>query len=331
MRDAIINVLKQFAYEPQVENVDHLKRWKKFVVCGMGGSHLAGDLLKLLKPTLDIVIHSDYGLRAMLDLKERLVIVSSYSGNTEEVIDNVREARRRKLSVAVIASGGKLIALAKQFQIPCVVLPSGVQPRMAIGYSLLGMLKLMGENRLVTAFHVQGSRLRPAQFEQQGKRLANVLSGAIPILYSSVRNKSLAYYWKITLNETGKIPAFCNVFPEVNHNEMQGFASPAPLCRSLLHKRGLEESAFTFIFLQDQHDHPRIKKRMRVMKQMFEDRNMRVEIVSLKGTTTFEKVFNTVFHAAWTAYYLARRNRQDPETVPLIEEFKQSMRSKRTS
>lgn len=323
MRDSILYFQKQFEFNPKIENASSLKRrFKKFLLCGMGGSHLAGDLLKIVEPKFNMVIHSDYGLREVPDLNERLVIVSSYSGNTEEEIDNFREARKRRLAVAVIASGGELIGLAKRFQIPYVELPSGIQPRMAIGYSLLGLLKMMGEDAMVKTFQVQGLKLHPKEFEVRGKRLAKKLSTTIPVVYSSVRNKALVYYWKITLNETGKVSAFYNVFPELNHNEMQGYdmSSVGRDTRSRVSTR-----LFHFILLEDVSDHPRVQRRTKVMKQMFLKRKLTVETIPLKGATLFEKVFNTVFLAAWAAYYVALRNRQDPEKVLLIEEFKKHL------
>ncbi len=313
MRDSILNFSKQFEFNPKIENASSLKRrFKKFLLCGMGGSHLAGDLLKIVEPKFNMVIHSDYGLREVPDLNERLVIVSSYSGNTEEEVDNFREARKRKQPVAVVASGGTLIALAKRYCIPFVQLPSGVQPRMAIGYSLLGLLKLMGEDAIVETFQAQGLKLQSKRFESQGKRLAKKLSKTIPVVYSSVRNKALAYYWKITLNETGKASAFYNVFPESNHNELQGFAYPTGL--------------LSVIMLQDKHDAPRIQRRMRVFSALMKQQEIRIEATSLSDGTRFESMFSSLILASWTAHYLALEHRQDPERVPLIEEFKKMIK-----
>ena len=126
--DDIKNYHKQFAYEPKVENAVKLRpvqskastglrhgarEAKKFVVVGMGGSHLAADLLKTWKPELDFLIWKSYGLPPLKDLKDRLVIVSSYSGTTEETIDAFNEARKQHLAVAVIAARGKLLVLAE--------------------------------------------------------------------------------------------------------------------------------------------------------------------------------------------------------------------------
>src|SRR5262249_6537974 len=120
IQNDIKNYAKQFDYEPIVENAARLpggtKKYKKFIVCGMGGSHLAADILKTWHPELDIIIWSNYGLPPLPDkeLKERLIITSSYSGGTEETIDAFNAARAKRLTVAAIATHGKLIALAEK-------------------------------------------------------------------------------------------------------------------------------------------------------------------------------------------------------------------------
>src|SRR5258708_6474119 len=115
----IKNYASQFEYEPILENAKKLKKFSKFVICGMGGSHLAADILKAWHPELDIVIWSNYGLPKLheKDLKDRLIILSSYSGNTEETIDALNAAKAKKLNFVVIAARGKLIKLAQSLKV----------------------------------------------------------------------------------------------------------------------------------------------------------------------------------------------------------------------
>jgi glucose/mannose-6-phosphate isomerase len=146
--DDIKNYNKQFEYEPKVENATKLKKkFGKFIVAGMGGSHLGADILKAWHPEVDLVIWSNYGLPSLheKELKERLIILSSYSGNTEETIDAFNAARAKRLNIAVIAARGKLINLAEKFKLPYVQIPDfHMQPRMATGLNLIGLLALMG-------------------------------------------------------------------------------------------------------------------------------------------------------------------------------------------
>ena len=314
----IKNFNKQFGYEPRIENAEKLGKFKKFVVAGMGGSHLAADILKTWKPDLDLVIWNNYGLPPLKDLKERLIIASSYSGNTEEAIDVFEEAKKRKLNVAAVGAGGKLITLAHIIKVPHVVIPSAhIQPRMALGYSFKAILALMGEKKALVEASKLSFDLHPSRFELAGRKLAKKLKGSVPVIYSSQRNYAVVYNWKVKLNETGKIPAFWNVLPELNHNEMTGFSAGGGKART----KSLS-SKFRFIFLKDSEDEPRIVKRMRILEKLLADRGFRIETALLRGKTRLIKIFSSLVLADWTAYYTAKQYGVEPEEVPIVEEFK---------
>lgn len=317
MRSAILNFPTQFQFEPKIENSEKLGNYKQFIVCGMGGSHLAGDLLLPWNPALPVIIHSDYGLPANLT-NDSLAIISSYSGNTEEALDALRLALEQKLPVAAIAVGGKLLEIAEKEGIPFIKMPNtGIQPRSALGFSLRGILSLMKQEKGFQETSELSKLLSPEQWENEGKKLAKKIENKIPVIYSSTRNKAVAYNWKIKINETGKTPAFYNVFPELNHNEMTGFDAQ-------LANRHLSEN-FHFIFLKDKSDHPRIQKRMKILVKLFEDRRLPVEILELSGKHTFEKIFNSLLLADWFSYYTAEQYGLEFEQVPMVEEFKKLM------
>jgi glucose/mannose-6-phosphate isomerase len=136
----------------------------------------------------------------------------------------------------------------------------------------------------------------------------------MPIIYTSTLHAAIAYNWKIKFNETGKIPAFCNVVPELNHNEMTGFdvkTKTIPLSRN-----------FHFVFLKDADDDRRIIKRMNVLEKLYRDRGFKTEVVLLQGKTPIAKIFNALNLADWTAYHTAKIYGVEPEQVPMVEEFK---------
>ncbi|MBI4085832.1 MAG: hypothetical protein HY433_01145 [Candidatus Liptonbacteria bacterium] len=314
--DDIKNSSKQFTWEPKIENASALKKFKKFIVVGMGGSHFPADIIKTWRPDFQVISWSNYGLPPLppKELKEHLIIASSYSGNTEETIDGFELALKKKLNVAVMASGGKLVAMAEILKLPYAKVPSGVQPRSALGYMLKATLALMGERQALTDLSKLTKTFRSKSYEKKGKELARKLKGSVPAIYASPRNYSIVYNWKIRFNETGKIPAFYNLIPEMNHNEMSGFdatRSAAPLSRH-----------FYFIFLKDKDDHPQIIKRMDVMRRIFTNRGFRSEVILLGGKNCWEKIFSSIMLADWTSYYTGKQYHAEPEAVKMIEEFK---------
>lgn len=322
MSNAILSFAKQFSFEPVVENADHLGKYDQFVVAGMGGSHLPADILLCGDSSLPIHVWNDYGLPRIgaEDFERMLVIASSYSGNTEETLDAYDAARRMGADIAAIAVGGELLRRAKEDGVPFVTLPdTGIQPRMALGFSALAMLKVMNDTNTMKTLSSLASSLHPEESEESGRALAAELSGSVPVIYASRANQAIAMNWKIKLNETGKIPAFYNTLPEMNHNEMTGFDA-------VENTRALS-SAFHIVCLHDDADHPRIKKRMNVMENVLGKRGLPVMSVDISDPNPWQKFFSALLLADWIAVATAEANGAEPEQVPMVEEFKALMQS----
>jgi glucose/mannose-6-phosphate isomerase len=217
------NFIKQFDFEPIIENKENFKHSKKFLICGMGGSHLAGDYLKFLFPEIDIYVHKDYELPHLNDLEERLIIVMSYSGETEETITSFNEALNRKLSLIVISKNGKLLNLAKENNLPYIQLPEDdLLPRLAIGYMLKALFKLINEDLKVQSDYFE-KEINVKEIENKAQLLAEEIGSKILLIYTTEYLYPLAYYWKIMFNENTKYPAFYNFLPELCHNELEIF------------------------------------------------------------------------------------------------------------
>ncbi len=317
MYEMIKSSAGQFAFEPEIKNIDKLKKFSKYIIVGMGGSHLAGDLLKLIDPNIDVIIHRSYGLPLLPkeEMENRLIILSSYSGNTEEVIEAQTEAEKLGLSQVVIAVGGKLLAIAKEKEIPYIQMPDlHIQPRLALTLNLKSLLKIIGNETALSEMTKLKDTFMPEKLEDKGKDLAQKIINFVPVIYASEKNKALAYNWKIKFNETGKIPAFYNVLPELNHNEMTGFDVKDTT-------KKLSEN-FCFIFLNDDQDHPKIIQRMNIIQKLYKDRNLQTYEIPVIGENIFHKIFNTLTIADFAAYFTAENYRLESEQVPMVEEFK---------
>lgn len=316
MRDAIHSFAQQFAWKPEVERPAK-RTFKKIIIAGMGGSHLAADLLKTVDQNVPLTVHRNYGIPPIppSERSSTLLIASSYSGNTEETIDAFRDAGKMKVARAAIAIGGTLEVLARKARVPYVQMPNtGIQPRSALGFSIKGLAALMGFSSIEAELSLLAKTLKPLVFEGRGKAFAKTLKGSTPLIYASAQNEAIAYNWKIKLNETGKIPAFYNVVPELNHNEMTGFDSTK--------KSALLSRRFFIIFLSDDHDDPRIQKRMVVLRRLYDAKGLQCAVIPLKGANRWMKIFSSLVLADWIAYYTALLYGAEPEQVPMVEEFK---------
>lgn len=320
IEEAIKNFPNQLKFEPSIENREGLFAAKKFIVCGMGGSHLSADLLKAWRPSLNLIVHHDYGLPELSDnLKDYLIIISSYSGNTEEAIDGFNEAVAKGLNVACISTGGELLRVASEHKKPYIKMPdTGIEPRSALGFSIISVLKMMQEEQAISEIKKTADLLDANRAEKEGKNLAKKLKNFIPIIYTSTKNESIAYNWKIRFNETGKIPSFYNTLPELNHNEMVGFDGEKKT-EELLKK-------FHFIFIEDSTDHHRIILRAEILKDMLEKKGFPIETLKLEGGNIWEKIFSSLLIADWTAFYIAKEYGLKPNEVAIVERFKAIMK-----
>lgn len=321
MEEQILHFTEQFAWEPELLRPEHLpKNSSHLIVCGMGGSHLGARLLLRNDPTLSLSIHSDYGLprESPERLRTALIIASSYSGETEETLDAARKAVEAGLAVAVVTTGGALADFAEEHALPLILIPKkGVEPRMAVGASMLALARLMRDTDLEKEIRGVGARMDVQRGQSDGEALAKRLVGSITLVYASTLNASLAYFWKIALNETSKVPAFYNVFPEVCHNEISGFDA--------VERARMLSSNIHVLFLRDNDDHPRVIKRMSIMQELLEARGITVSNIDLAGDTGLEKSLNGILTGVWAALLLARHYQAPDAATPLIAEFKRRM------
>lgn len=281
---------------------------------------MAGGIIESWQSNLDVILHRDYGLPNLEkeDIKDYLFIASSYSGNTEETISSFEEARSQGLPLVVVAAGGKLLDLAKEQGAPYIQMPRlGNHPRFAIGHSIMATLAAMGKDSVINEIREWAASFDPGEYELVGKELAEKLQNKIPVIYSSGNNAGLARYWKISFNETAKVPAFYNVWPELNHNEMAGFGFARHTLANTRHTLANDEQ-FSFIFLIDSADLSKIQKRVTATKKLFEERGYYVSEVVLKGANHWQKAFSNIATAMWTSLYLAEFSGVDPEDISVI-------------
>ncbi len=301
----------QFEWEPLVENASALRTHSRYLVCGMGGSHLGAWLLKAYAGA-PIDIHRDYGLPATHD--DMMLILSSYSGNTEEVLDAGRVAIERGIPVAAITTGGTLLEFAREHGIPHVIMPADmhVEPRFAIPLSMLGIAKLMDDDALVARIREAGMLVAPEHERAAGEKLADFLKDRVPVIYSSAQHEALAYIWKISLNETSKTPAFANHIPEACHNELESYdgAPKHPLT-----------ARFAVLFIGSTDDHPRNLERMKTMSEVLMEKGVPCEGLWLKDSS-LANVFAAVLQADWATLSLAHRYQVPDTATALIAEFK---------
>ncbi len=301
---------QQLIWQPQVVGRLSAPR-ARVIVGGMGGSALPAHALRFLDSALAIETHRDYDLPENAG-QDALYVAISYSGNTEETLSFAHAAHELGYAVAVISDeGGALDRFAKDKGIPHVLVPAGIQPRDALFYLLHALVRLLERNDITEQLRAVSFDARTA--ERDAHSLSLTLADAFPIFYASRRNGFLAYAAKIQMNETGKMPAAANVFPELNHNEMQSYDTAAPEALGRLAR---------FVLVSDQSDHPRISQRMALFTQLMSERSRMVANLPLGQGPRAEQLATGWYVTHLAARALARARSIDPDKVPLIEQFK---------
>lgn len=284
-----------------------IKKPRKIVFVGMGGSGFAGDIIKcLVKEKIDIEVVKDYSLPLNLKRKD-LVIAISYSGNTEETLSCVQEAIDRKIPLLGISTGGKLEKLCSNF----IKIPGGYQPRDAMCYLVIPLLNVFKENRIIEIEGYDKMYFNQKEIRKIARSISDKMVKEIPVIYSSNRLRCLAEGTKTRINENGKILAYSNVIPEMNHNEIVGFT-------------GRMTELFVLI-IRDVEDNPRILKRFEITKGIVEEHGFECVILDTMGDTLISRIFNTLHIADWISYYLAEQYGYQPAPVKIIEDLKKKL------
>jgi glucose/mannose-6-phosphate isomerase len=303
---------------------------KNVVLAGMGGSAIGGDLVRsYLANELKIpfLINRNYTLPNFVG-PASLVFLSSYSGNTEETLSVYEEAKRRQAKAVCISSGGKLLELANQDGFLSIKIPEGYPPRAALGYSFVSPLMVLILLKLVLdkekeieetvkslASALALYKMEKNTSENPAKSLALKLHKKLPIIYAGENHlDAVATRWKGQICENSKMLAFCNFFPEFNHNELVGWKVIDEYKDKLI-----------VLMLKDRDDHIRIKKRMGIVKGIIE--RVGVEVVEREsfGEGLLSRIFSLIQLGDFTSFYLAILNQVDPFPVEIINFLKNEL------
>lgn len=312
-----------FSKVPAVDT-DHIYN---VVLAGMGGSALAASLLAQvysLSEPFEIV--RDYDVPSYVD-GDTLFIASSYSGNTEETLSALEQAVARGAQIAVIAAGGELARIAKKEGYPLYKLPEGFQPRMAVFYNLAALTQLLAINGLivpesVAELHDAADWLGTKQAlwlpdvatsKNEAKQIAQDCIGLSPVIYGGSLLAPVAYKWKINFNENAKNVAWCNQFPEFNHNEFMGWSSH-PV-----------DKPYRVIYLRSSFDNAQIMKRFDISEKLLSGKWPHPTEVTAVGDTRLRQVLWTTLLGDFVSLYTALLNNVDPTPVDLIEKLKSEL------
>lgn len=320
MREIIYSLPEQItaAVDLVVEERYGRKKYEMVLVSGMGGSGISGEILAALHPEVMIISNKDYGVPPIVNRKT-LAFVVSYSGNTEETLNNYKQLAKRKVDMVLISSDGRLLTKKARRKI---IIPKGLPPRGALGYLFTplpiilyqaGFIKDDPREKLLSlsAFLCR----ERDQIEKKARKLAAKLFNKLAVIYvDSAVFAPVANRWRCEMNENAKVLAHYNVIPEMNHNEIVGLGRPKHLS---------EHTAI--VLLNDPGAHPRNKLRRKLLKPLINGEIPNFIEIDPEGSSTLEHVFWTIMLGDFVSYYLAIKEGVDPMPVARIEKLKKEM------
>ncbi|UCB57124.1 MAG: bifunctional phosphoglucose/phosphomannose isomerase [Candidatus Omnitrophota bacterium] len=336
MRDVIgefpEHVTQAFALGKDFSLPAHFADVKNIVFCGMGGSAIGAETLSFyLRKELELALYvnRDYTLPGFVD-KDCLVILLSYSGNTEETLSAYKEARAKGAKIVVITSGGEAAALAEKEGHPCLLIPQGFPPRGALAFlcfpvlALFSRIGLIGDKEKDVTETI--SLLEKLKNESLGidvrsevnpaKKLALRLFDKFCVIYAAAEHLSaVVTRWRGQLAENSKALSSSHLLPEMNHNEIVGWQHPHKLLKS-----------FVALILRDKEDHPQVKKRIEINKEILQKEGMMLEEVYSNGEGLLARTFSLIYTGDYVSFYLAILNKEDPTPVKRIDYLKKRLK-----
>ena len=301
------------------------------VICGMGGSAIAGDLaLDLSAATggLPVTVARDFRL-PFTPNERTLVIVCSYSGNTRETLSMYRQAVESPGTVIAVTAGGTLSRLAVASGIPILKIDAQCEPRSAVGYNLMLLLGVLARlhGPSFTGEDIKASVIAMQRLaekidatipttENPAKQLARTTYGKLPIVYGGGFFQGMARRWKSQLNENAKVWAFFENVPELLHNAVE----PYPDSR-LPGNDGMGQELMALV-LQPAGETGPLACSYRVVAEMLHRHGVPHRIITGSGGGPLAQVLSMLALGDYVSYYLALLRGVDPSPTPSIEEAK---------
>lgn len=300
---------------------DYYKDVENIVICGMGGSAYGGHVIKeLFKETLNLPVYfnSDYTLPGFVN-EYSLIVLTSYSGTTEETLNNGKLAQEWGAKITGITSGGALEEFFKTNNLTGLIFkqefnPSG-QPRLGTGYIILGTIALLNQLGILSV----ADQMVLDAIEELGKsqeeiktlaiQTAKNLEGRIPAIFSAEFLEGNAHILRNQFNETSKSFSAFSQLPELNHHLLEGLKNPA-------------DKKITVVMLNSSLYSDVIKKRVTLTQDVINKNNIPLITFDAKGSNALSQVLYTLSFGSYVSVYLAFLYNLDPSLIPWVDYFK---------
>lgn len=298
----------------------HPKKLEQVLISGLGGSGIGGTIVQNFAATelsIPIVVNKSYDLPAFVG-PNSLVVICSYSGNTEETISTFQQAIEKDAFIVCITSGGTIASMAEERGIPLIKVPGGMPPRSCLGYSIVQILFVLYYSGLISSQFITEINSAVTLLQENQKHIKNLAIalaqksyGKMPVIYAGWQMEGVAIRWRQQVNENSKMTAWENVVPEMNHNELVGWCD-------------VQDNLAVF-FLHSASDHPKVMTRMEINKTIIRKCTDSVYDVQAMGNNYWEQAFSLIHVGDWYSWYLSNLRQVDAMEVAVIDFLKKEL------
>lgn len=297
---------------------------RNVLITGMGGSGIGANLVESLtfgRVPIPITVSKGYNIPQFVG-PHTLFIACSYSGNTEETLSTIHKAMLKRAHIICITSGGKMLELAKEYNLLWIKIPGGSNSsRGHVGYIMISLLSALYHTNLIGAAFIKETE-NAIEYINRGEKaiqseaelMAKKLKGKLPVIYCDERLKAMATRFQNQLNENAKQFAHVNTFPEMNHNEIAGWQFPEVV---LQHAQ--------VVYLYSDHDHERVEKRMEICRPVFEKRSNTIIDIVAEGASLLEQYYYLIHLTDWISFFLSKENGVESAPVEAIDQLKEEL------
>ena len=301
---------------------------RNILISGMGASGIGANLVESLtfgRVPIPMMVSKGYNIPQYVS-PHTLFIACSYSGDAEETLAATQKAMLKRAHIICITSGGRLLELAKEYNLFYIQIPSGSpSPRGMVSYMIISLLYALYHTNLIGAAFIKETENAIESLNRSEKAIlieseliAKKLKGKLPVIYCDGRLHAMATRFQNQINENAKQLAHVNTFPEMNHNELAGWRFPETLMPQI-----------QVIYLYSDHDHERVEKRMEICREIFEKRSNPIIDIVAEGASLLEQYYYLIHLTDWISFFLAKENQTDPNEVATIEFVKDELEKTR--
>lgn len=295
------------------------------VFCGMGASIYGALVLRSMladRLPFPIEIISDYHIPSYVN-ENTLVVLTSYSGTTEEVLSCAEEAKAKHAKMLVLTKSGPLAEFARTNNVPAYIFDGKLNlsstPRLGAGYTIIGLLALflklgivsLDETQLTDAFTFLEAHVN--EIKQKAMHDSEIFENKIPIIFAAEHLSGNAQIFRNQFNETSKAFSAFYLVPDLNHHLMEGLQFP-------------KESKLFFVFLNSKNYSEKIQKRMDLTLDVVKQNHQETFIYQAKGKNATEDFLEVLAYGSYVTLYLALRYDQNPAINPWVDYFKDQLK-----